>query len=118
MSLMSPTLPIGGFSYSQGIEKAVEDRWIVDMDSSYQWLRGQLCCGLAYTDLPILRMLYGACDCGNKDGALRWSKMLLACRETSELRQEEVNRGRALSKVIEGLERLEQSGLGGFVNSQ
>ncbi len=104
MSLMSPTLPIGGFSYSQGIEKAVEDRWIVDMDSSYQWLRGQLCCGLAYTDLPILRMLYGACDCGNKDGALRWSKMLLACRETSELRQEEVNRGRALSKVIEGLE--------------
>jgi len=49
-------------------------------------------------------MLYDACDCGNKDEAFKWSKILLACRETSELRQEEVNRGRALTKVIEGLE--------------
>ena len=60
MSLMSPTLPIGGYSYSQGIEKAVEDRWIVDMDTSYEWLSSQLYCGFVYTDLAILRMLY---DC-------------------------------------------------------
>ena len=117
MSLMSPTLPIGGFSYSQGIEKAVEDRWIVDMDTSYHWLRGQLYCGVAYPDLPILRMLYDACDCGNKDGALRWSKILLACRETSELRQEEVNRGRALTKVIEGLEDSITDGWENIINT-
>jgi urease accessory protein len=104
MSLMSPTLPIGGFSYSQGIEKAVEDRWIMDMDTSYEWLSGQLCCGFVYTDLPLLRMLYDACDSDNKDEAIKWSQTLLACRETSELRQEEINRGRALTKVIEELE--------------
>lgn len=104
MSLMSPSLPIGGYSYSQGIEKAVEDRWIVDMDTSYEWLSSQLYCGFVYTDLAILRMLYDACDCDNKDEAFKWSQTLLACRETSELRQEEINRGRALTKVIEELE--------------
>jgi urease accessory protein len=117
MSLMSPTLPIGGFSYSQGIEKAVEDRWIVDIDTSYQWLRGQLYCGLTYTDLPILRMLYDACDCGNKDEAFRWSNILLACRETSELRQEEISRGRALTKVLEGLEDSITKGWENVINT-
>ncbi len=114
---MSPTLPIGGYSYSQGVEKAVEDRWIVDIDTSYQWLHGQLHQGLTYTDLPILRMLYDACDCGNKDEALRWSKILLACRETRELRQEEVNRGRALTKVLEGLEDSITKGWENIINT-
>jgi len=104
MSLMSPILPIGGFAYSQGIEKAVEDGWILDMDTAYDWLSGQLSCGLAYTDLPVLIRLYDACACGNKSKASEWSKILLACRETSELRQEETNRGRALTKVLEGLD--------------
>ena len=54
------------------------------MDTSYEWLSGQLCCGFVYTDLAILRMLYDACDCDNKDEAYKWSQTLLACRETSE----------------------------------
>ncbi|MDG2353570.1 MAG: urease accessory protein UreF [Gammaproteobacteria bacterium] len=101
---MSPTLPIGGFTYSQGIEKAVEDKWIVDADSAYEWLSKQLLYGLTYTDLPILRRLYDAYDVNNKEKFSRWSQILLACRETSELRQEEINRGRALTKVLESLD--------------
>ncbi len=104
MSLMSPTLPIGGFTYSQGIEKAVEDEWIADVDSAYEWLSKQLYYGLTYTDLPILKRLYEAYGSNNKDEVSRWSQILLACRETSELRQEETNRGRALTKVLEALE--------------
>lgn len=101
---MSPTLPIGGFTYSQGIEKAVEDGWITDMDSSYEWLNAQLLCGLAYTDLPILKRLYDAYEENSEPGILYWCQILLACRETSELRQEEVNRGRALANILDSLE--------------
>ncbi|MCS5586131.1 MAG: urease accessory protein UreF [Gammaproteobacteria bacterium] len=104
MSLMSPTLPIGGFTYSQGIERAVEDQWIVDVDSAYEWLSKQLHYGLTYTDLPIMLRLYNAFKGNNKAEVIRWGQVLLACRETRELRQEEVNRGRALIKVLEALD--------------
>ena len=104
MSLMNPTLPIGGFTYSQGIEKAVEDQWIVDVDSAYEWLSKQLHYGLTYTDLPILLRLYNAYESNNKAQVIYWGQILLACRETRELRQEEINRGRALTKVLEALD--------------
>ena len=51
MNLMSPTLPIGGFTYSQGIEQAIENNWISDIDTAQQWLENQLFFGLVYTDL-------------------------------------------------------------------
>ncbi|MFP6775443.1 MAG: urease accessory protein UreF [PS1 clade bacterium] len=103
MSLMSPTLPIGSFTYSQGIETAVEEGWIIDKDDAYKWISSQLYCGLTYTDLPILKKLYYACNCNNVEEVVRLGHLLLSCRETSELRQEEMNRGRALTKVLEGL---------------
>ena len=101
---MSPTLPIGGFTYSQGIEKAIEINWISDIDTAQQWLENQLFFGLVYTDLPILIRLYESVSIGDKDQAQEWSNFLLACRETRELRQEEINRGKSLTKVIESLE--------------
>lgn len=102
---MSPTLPIGGFTYSQGIEKAVEDGWVTDVDTAYEWLNGQFSCGLTYTDLPILRKLYSAYEQNDRLDVQRWGQVLLACRETSELRQEEINRGRALTRVLESLDK-------------
>ncbi len=105
MNLMSPTLPIGGFTYSQGVEKAIEIDWVSDFDTAQEWLNSQLLSGLIYTDLPILIRLYKSISLGDKDKAKEWSDILLACRETSELRQEEINRGRSLTKVIESIEK-------------
>lgn len=110
MNLMSPTLPIGGFTYSQGIEQAIENNWISDINTAQQWLENQLFFGLLYTDLPILIRLYKSTSIGDKDQAQKWSNFLLACRETRELRQEEINRGRSLTKIIESLESPAVSG--------
>jgi len=117
MNLMSPTLPIGGFSYSQGIEQAIENNWISDIDTAQQWLENQLFFGLLYTDLPILIRLYESTFIGDKDQALEWSNFLLACRETRELRQEEINRGRSLTKIIESLESSAVSGWSKITNT-
>jgi len=117
MNLMSPTLPIGGFSYSQGIEQAIENNWISDINTAQQWLENQLYFGLLYTDLPILIRLYESTFIGDKDQALEWSNFLLACRETRELRQEEINRGRALTKIIESLESSAVSGWSKITNT-
>ena len=105
MNLMSPTLPIGGFTYSQGIEKAIESNWITDFESAKRWLESQLLINLKFTDLPILMRLYKSVNSKNYKRVTYWSNFLLACRETMELRDEENNRGRSLAKLIESLEK-------------
>jgi urease accessory protein len=40
MQLVSPSLPIGAFTYSQGLEWAVEAGWVRDTGSLEDWLAG------------------------------------------------------------------------------
>lgn len=100
MQLISPTLPIGAFTYSQGLEWAVECGWVTDESKLENWLIGQMEDGLAYLDLPILQRQYQSCICHDWDDMQHWAEYLLASRETSELRQEEINKGRALATLL------------------
>ena len=38
LQLASPALPIGGYAYSQGLEYAIEQDWVTDLDSAAAWL--------------------------------------------------------------------------------
>ena len=104
MHLVSPSLPVGGFTYSQGIEWAVENGWIRDAANLEHWLDDQLRHALGMLDLPILARLHRAAGHNDRTSLERWSEALLAGRETSELRLEEQNRGRALADLLVGLE--------------
>ena len=53
LQLVSPNLPIGAFTYSQGLENAVERGWVKDVLGLEDWLTGLLQEGLAYTDIPL-----------------------------------------------------------------
>jgi urease accessory protein UreF len=59
LQLVSPSLPIGSFTYSQGLEWAVEQRWVDDEASLAAWLDELLQGPLTRTDLPLLARLYG-----------------------------------------------------------
>lgn len=100
MQLISPSLPIGSFTYSQGIEWAADSGWIKNADNLAQWLREQLHTTLAKIDLPLLIRHYEACRNEDLKALSAWNDHLLAYRETSELRQEEHNRGRALASLL------------------
>lgn len=102
MQLASPALPIGMYSYSQGLEMAVEDGYLRDEAAVRTWLAGLLQGAVAHTDLPMLARLYDAFAEQDPEEALRWSQMLLAFRETSELRQEDQLTGQALARVLTG----------------
>lgn len=104
MQLVSPSLPIGSFTYSQGIEYAVEWGWIDSDDTLQQWLEDQMLTSIAQLDLPVLQRLYDAAQAGDGAALDEWSQFLLASRETSELRQEEINRGRALANLLIALD--------------
>lgn len=104
LHLASPTLPTGAFTYSQGIEWAVEYGWLKTAADLDGWLRDQLRTTLTGLDLPILARLHAAAMADDDAALTAWTGRLLASRETQELRAEEANRGRALADLLVSLD--------------
>jgi len=100
MQLVSPALPIGGFTYSQGLEYAVEAGWVSDVASLQDWLLGLIEDGVRHLEVPVLARLYQACVARDTDALETWGRYLLAARETHELRLEEQQRARALTRLL------------------
>lgn len=103
MRLTSPSLPIGAFAYSQGLEFACDQGWVSDEDSARDWIAGLLRNTQTCLDVPVLVRLFDAwrsCSIGRVE---YWGKYLLASRESRELRSEDHYLGKALSKLLADL---------------
>jgi len=100
MHLISPNLPTGAFTYSQGLEWAVECGWISNEEQTKQWLQCVLTDSLQCLELPLLFRLYHALENNRQVEFHRWSQWMYASRETYELRQEEKQRARALYSLL------------------
>ena len=102
--LISPSLPTGGFAYSQGLEWAINAGWIKTAEALERWLTGLLGHAMTRTDIPLLARLYQTAAGDDINTFRLWADTTLALRETSELRMEEKNRGRALARILKQLE--------------
>lgn len=109
LQLVSPSLPTGSFSYSQGLEWAIEAGWVQDASSLADWLQALMRQSLSSVDLPLLRLMYQACNQGDLEQLGRLCDQLMACRESDELQQEERNRGRAMAALLASLGLLPAS---------
>ena len=98
--LISPALPIGAFTYSQGLELAVESGWVSSQRQFEEWLTGQLSFSLATLEIPLLARMLDAVEQSDDDTLVEQAKTLLAWRETKELRLEEKQRGAALARLL------------------
>ncbi|MFW2373311.1 MAG: urease accessory protein UreF [Gammaproteobacteria bacterium] len=103
LQLISPNLPTGAFTYSQGMEWAVECGWLNNEAESRFWLQSVLHDSLQYLELPLLIRLYEAAANNDSKGFMHWSQWLYASRETKELRAEESQRARALFSLLQKL---------------
>lgn len=100
MQLASSSLPVGAFTWSQGLEWAVESGWVNSADAFARWQRQQMELAFFCVDLPLFSRLYHACEQDDIAAARRWTAYLLACRETHELRDEERSRGAAFTRLV------------------
>lgn len=98
--LMSPTLPVGAYGYSAGLEYAIEAGWVGDAQATADWLEGQLRHALARVDIPLLARLHGCWLAADHDGLHHYSRWLRASRETAELVAEDQHMGRALARLL------------------
>jgi urease accessory protein len=114
LQLASPMLPVGAYSYSGGLEAAIESGMVHDTDSVRLWIEDVLALYLARFELPILMRLHQAWLTGG-DGADDWNASFRAGRDTSEGRAETLQMGSSLVLLlrdlgefpIEGLARLQ-----------
>jgi len=103
LQLSSPSLPIGAFAYSQGLEQAVELHWAFDEASVGHWILGLLSHGLGRLDLPVLIRLHQAFANEDLAAVRRWNQFLFASRGSSELQAEDRHLGGALARVLSSL---------------
>ncbi len=103
LQLTSPSLPVGAYAYSQGLEWAVAAGWVNDEATLADWLREQLAHGLARVDLPLLDRLHGAALIDDAAALAHHSRALLARRDTRELRADDCDRGHALARLLRDL---------------
>ncbi|GAB5542029.1 MAG: urease accessory protein UreF [Sandaracinaceae bacterium] len=103
LQLASPTLPVGGFSYSRGLETAVERGWVVDEAGAQSWIAGLLASNTARLDAPLALRVHRAIARGDGGEVRRWVELTQATRETAELAAESEAMGGALARWMVGL---------------
>jgi len=101
--LSSAALPVGGFSFSQGLEYAIDSSWLKNQADIENWLLQQLNGSISCVDIPILKRQMTAAANSDLSSLSYWNSYALACRETSELRLTDTAMGNALFKLIEKL---------------
>jgi urease accessory protein len=118
LQLCSANLPVGGFSFSQGLEYAIEAKWVRDFETTQSWISLNLSLAIARTDLPILQRLYQAVETQDCVGFAYWNNHLIACRESKELRLAELAMGKALLRLLSNLDALDRAAYDEFITEQ
>jgi urease accessory protein len=95
--LASPALPVGGFSYSEGLEAAVDAGLADREDSACQWLLDQLNLSQARSELPITAAAIEAWTGHDRPRIESLNAWVLATRESSEGRQQCEQMGRSMT---------------------
>ena len=101
LRLASPMLPVGAFSYSQGLESAVEQNWVRDEASALTWLVDVLDLSVGTYEAPVWCRLYRAFASDDATAIADWNERLLSSRETHELRAESAQMGYSLRRLME-----------------
>ena len=107
LRLASPQLPIGGYSYSQGLEMAVENGRVNNPDSARRWISDQLLLNLARFEAPLLLAHCAAAAEQNWDELRQLCESHRASRETRELHLESRQMGYSLQQLLNGLPELD-----------
>jgi urease accessory protein len=110
LQLASPMLPVGAYSYSGGLESAIEAGVVHDADTARGWIADVLDLYLARFELPILLRLHTAWTRGG-DGADAWNAAFRAGRDSSEGRAETLQMGSSLVLLLRDLGQFPAAGL-------
>ncbi len=100
LQLASPLLPVGGYSYSEGLESAISQGIISDRVTLQNWIETELQFGAIRIETAVMDRAYLAGKRADKLKLQSWNYWLSAARETEELRQQSWQMGGSLIKLL------------------
>ena len=106
LQLASPALPVGAYTYSQGLEWAVESGLVHDQASALAWIAALLEEGIGCFEAPLTGQLQRAWAAAEHAEIERLNADFLASRESSELRAETLQMGYSLRRLLHELDDL------------
>ena len=107
LQLASPALPVGAYTYSQGLEWAAEAGRVRDEGSAARWIGDVMETGIAYFEAPMLSRMLAAWSGSDLSRLRQLNEEFLASRETAELRAETVQMGFSLTRLLHELAQFE-----------
>ena len=109
LQLVSPALPVGAYSYSEGLETLVEKGVIANCAQLQAWLEQELRYGTIRLEAAIMVRAQTSFASGDLEALDAWNVWLSAARETLELRQQSWQMGQSLLKLLVKLQPQLQS---------
>jgi len=104
LQLASPALPIGAYSYSQGLEWVVAAGGVRDAAAAQLWIGDALDLVVAPGEAAVVWRLLNAVQRNDWLQVSEWNDWFRASRETAELRAETEQMGTSLVKLASELE--------------
>lgn len=100
LQLASPALPVGAYSYSEGLENLIDTGTIKDEQSLQHWLEQELRYGAIRLETAVMVRAYNSAKLGDVEILSYWNNWLSAARETEELRCSSWQMGRSLIRLL------------------
>jgi urease accessory protein len=105
--LASPALPIGGFSYSEGLEAAIDHGLVHDEHSAAEWLVDQLHLIQSRGDMAVLGQMVTAWQALDHQRLEALSEWVHATRESAELRLQSEQMGRSMLEWLRNQDAID-----------
>jgi len=109
--LASPALPIGGFSYSEGLEAAIEQGLVHNEQSATDWVVDQLHLTQSRGDMAVMAQAIPAWQLMDTQRLQALNDWVMATRETAEMRLQAEQMGRSLLDWLRNLQQASDAQL-------
>lgn len=103
LAFMSPAFPVGGFAYSHGLERAIDDGIVTSADEVREWIESLLVHGSGWNDAVLFGAAYDASD----EIRLEIDELALALAASCERALETSDLGRSFAKAVATLSASE-----------
>jgi urease accessory protein len=100
LQLVSPALPVGAYSYSEGLETLVQANQLISAETLTHWLTQELQVGAIRLEAAAIVRVYRSVQLSDETDLIYWNDWLSAFRETEELREQSWQMGRSLSRLL------------------
>lgn len=104
LQLVSPALPVGAYSYSEGMETLVQAGKITDLLTLEHWLQQELRYGAIRLEANVVAQAHQAACLGDRATLSDWNQWLSAFREMEELREQSWQMGRSLTRLLQQIQ--------------